>query len=501
MPGAGSDNMFNFYKNNAGFTYVELLVAIFMLGIIVAAFTPLLTQSYKNIFQSGERSSSLFESKGEVEKRLAEKAVLEEGTIKAKFPDGVDVEIDGGIIEEKELTTFLGNVATMSLDPYETREGYPVTLKIDISGTNTSFDSSSNLYIRNNAGNNVTGASLNVESNTSAQLKLPSNLTNTDSPYKVIIETGKEIVRGQFIVHLPGAMLVGDNGVFVSDGTEEGLKSWIERSGSGQFTCLAWGRESFVIGGNNGDKKRLADERSWADVNGATNNNLNSIYRDILTRNFIAVGEEGAVIHSMDGSNWEKEEDVPEVIDISEINFKDLLVIEMDDSERLILVGEEDENGIIIYIEDEDNYGIIREIDDKEIPPLNAIAGNAGNLVAVGDEGLILTSDYGDKDNWEIMASGLTEDSLQDVSSKGDTFIAVGDNGIILISDEAEEWQKSTNNNSNWTNERLNAIAWSGSIFVSVGNNGALLYSADEGETWNSPGTGLSGDLHDIVFR
>jgi len=79
--------MFKLFGNNqSGYTIVEVIVAVAVLALLAAAFTPLLTGSLEIIMDSGDRSQELFEDKKDLEKEILDD---EEGDLEidAEFSD------------------------------------------------------------------------------------------------------------------------------------------------------------------------------------------------------------------------------------------------------------------------------------------------------------------------------------------------------------------------------------------------------------------------------
>lgn len=115
-----SDGMrFSYLNNNAGFTLVEVVVALVLIGLIAGAFVPMISISFRNIRMVGERSKQLAEERAIMEKRLAlayriresesqeyEKNGFEEKIIKIKIGE-TEASIPGVIVETENFTTFI----------------------------------------------------------------------------------------------------------------------------------------------------------------------------------------------------------------------------------------------------------------------------------------------------------------------------------------------------------------------------------------------------------
>jgi len=53
--------------NQMGFTLIEIIVAVFIIAIMAAAFLPLLTNSFSGIFQSSSRQEALYQVQTNIE--------------------------------------------------------------------------------------------------------------------------------------------------------------------------------------------------------------------------------------------------------------------------------------------------------------------------------------------------------------------------------------------------------------------------------------------------
>jgi len=81
---------------------------------------------------------------------------------------------------------------------------------------------------------------------------------------------------------------------------------------------------------------------------------------------------------------------------------------------------------------------------------------------------------------WTGRLTGLP-DTLNDVLWDGGSFIAVGDNGVILTSDDGIDWVE----RESFTDVGLSAVASNGSEIVAVGYDTTVLLSTDNGESWS----------------
>ncbi|WAG72320.1 prepilin-type N-terminal cleavage/methylation domain-containing protein [Clostridium estertheticum] len=56
--------------NKQGFTLIEVVVGIALLGIIIISFMPVFSNSFKGITNSGKKSNALYSSQEGIEKKL-----------------------------------------------------------------------------------------------------------------------------------------------------------------------------------------------------------------------------------------------------------------------------------------------------------------------------------------------------------------------------------------------------------------------------------------------
>ncbi|RCX13793.1 prepilin-type N-terminal cleavage/methylation domain-containing protein [Anaerobacterium chartisolvens] len=91
-----------FRTNNKGFTFIEVIVCIFILSITIAAFTALFAGSYSAIFGTGYKSRAVFEAQEKIERAVAEGEAGEEHDMTITFPGSPSVTIrsEGEIIKK-----------------------------------------------------------------------------------------------------------------------------------------------------------------------------------------------------------------------------------------------------------------------------------------------------------------------------------------------------------------------------------------------------------------
>jgi|GEM_PF-2038184 len=208
--------------------------------------------------------------------------------------------------------------------------------------------------------------------------------------------------------------------------------NWVATQIGGSIYGLSYGNGSFVAVGSTtvpsfsfwqtvAEIARSTDGRSWTDhtiqvpawsrAPGPSGQALRGVA--VGPALFVAVGDAGAILTSVDGANWTEQE-----------------------------------------------IGIT----------LHAVTFGNGEFVAVGATGHIFTS--ADGVSWHEQISGTAEE-LAAINYGAGQFVAVGGAGTILSSPDSLTW---TNRNSGTTN-RLAGIAFGNDTFVLVGEGGVIIES------------------------
>jgi prepilin-type N-terminal cleavage/methylation domain-containing protein len=96
-------------KKKKGFTLIELIVAIAILGILCIAFLPMFVQGFKAIATAGRRSKANYDTQKNVEKDIDDRLVSA-GADSLRITSSMDstffVDVPGE--EKTETTTFEG---------------------------------------------------------------------------------------------------------------------------------------------------------------------------------------------------------------------------------------------------------------------------------------------------------------------------------------------------------------------------------------------------------
>ncbi|MDR0481239.1 MAG: hypothetical protein LBG66_05070 [Gallionellaceae bacterium] len=221
---------------------------------------------------------------------------------------------------------------------------------------------------------------------------------------------------------------------------------------------------------------------AWAFLNNPTSTNyrLNGVVYNSTKAMYMAVGDNGTILDSLDGVKWDQE---------SSGTLQNLNSITVDSNGYFVAVGA---RGTVLISQDGINWNSA-----SVVPTTNTLYSvafgslDAGSVFqAVGDNGTILYS--ADGNTWtqtNPSTNGtLTRNALRSVAfSSGGSFVAVGDNKTVLISTDGITWvDESTLTTSNMQSTiqptNLNAIAF-GKMFIIGGDDGNIYYSPD-GVTW-----------------
>ncbi len=198
------------------------------------------------------------------------------------------------------------------------------------------------------------------------------------------------------------------------------------------------------------------DGLHWTRRNSGTDGSLTKV--TWANGRFVAVGESGAIITSVNGINW---------VPADTAAFSDATLVSVaGGGGRFIAVGKD---GIILISTNGLNW--TRRDQTASRQPLYSAASGNNTCVAVGFYGTILTSSDGT--NWAAQNSGTTLPLIKVIFAQGQ-FVAVGSSGTILTSPNGTNW---TARNSH-TLAGLNGIACANGTFVVVGN-GTMLTSPD----------------------
>jgi len=130
---------------------------------------------------------------------------------------------------------------------------------------------------------------------------------------------------------------------------------------------------------------------------------------------------------------------------------------------------------------------------------LNDVAWNGSDtLVAVGDQGTILSSPNGMADAWTVRTAG-TNQSLAGVTWDSDNtqFLVVGV-GSTILTGNGTTWNTETNTA---TTASLEDVAWLDPGYIAVGTNGTIITGNADGSIWTSQSSNIEGEIPPIALK
>lgn len=529
-----------FAKAEKGFTLVELLVAMFILTLIVFAFTPLLVGSIESIHFAGDKSEALYEGQSDVEVDIAERNTADETELVFIYED-TSITVPGGLVDvEKtkgEATAWLSGFVPyipsidLYLSPLPLVEGYDdieiiIMGKGTIPGKDTDFNEVDNVTIYDTYGFKVQEPAINViEEETDipagyaaedipegydqyAWFTLKEGLTNSRGPYMVAVkwlfEDGIEInVEARLQVVLPYAAAVGSGQtLMISPDYKEIWKDKIHQAmGLGELNDIIWTGFEFVAVTNN----RIV---VWKDrqepFRAAQADKLKSVAYG--AGRLVAVGDSGLVATSTDRTQW-----LFTYIDDKNIDLK---AVSWNGNE-FVAVGS---NGAILSSPDGADWTVEavnwadEDGDGSSVTFKGAAYGNSTGVshwlaVGKGSEGGVIYKSTGG--NWEKVNNipeGVITHGLNDIIYDDSKFIVVGENGTVRSSTSENGWDEITVGTSSILN--ANAIAWAKftedtTHYVIVGDGGRIITGtkSDDEDNWVVQTSGTTANLNGVALR
>lgn len=101
------------HKLNNGFTLVEIILSIAILGIIAVAFLPIFTTGIKGIANSGSRSKSSYQAQDAIELKQSIGASSTSAPLTIVFPNpnpseaSINVQMNGEIVTNGSMNSFV----------------------------------------------------------------------------------------------------------------------------------------------------------------------------------------------------------------------------------------------------------------------------------------------------------------------------------------------------------------------------------------------------------
>jgi len=519
------DKMRKIIVNKKGMTLIEVLVAIALIAILTFVFVPFINSSFRWIILAGQMHKDLASSKSVVDEAIAKEDFFVASSYPIYFDSGEDFDVDGTLISNNSLSTFLAFDALINFESGLIQEGYagqhgtyagdigsypgsdPLYVRIIGQSTHLSkpggFISSQIISFKDKDGNDVNvyqpnfDYDFNVIDSDHADIIIESGqygLDNAHSPYGITIETRygffflwrKETINLGIKISLPTYMALGTHGVEEMSSNHE---DWLAKSGrlpNQTFNGIAWGNDSFVAVGNGGKIYYHKNQENWTQASVAISDNLQFIR--YINGIFIVGGTNGRLLTSANGVDWTiRTTGITETI--TGIAYSsDTYIATCDDS-----INTDGQIADFIISSDLITWNLIDD-PDSSFKDATDIVYDGYKFMAVGADGVVLYStDLGVSwansiiDTYALRRVDLNSITFSHSKHMG---VIVGDDGLIYTYDITQtSVTPSTftrrDNSPQVSRADFNEVAYSNNIFITVGDNEALKYSLD-GITWNA---------------
>ena len=274
---------------------------------------------------------------------------------------------------------------------------------------------------------------------------------------------------------------VGENGTIVHSADGE---TWTAATiPANDYRGVAWNGTRFVAVGEGGAIVHSLDGQVWTAADSGTSKRLESVVSS--RKGFVAVGGDrwrivgvGVIVRSLDGQVWTKVRDIGTSEQLGGVAWNGSL---------FVAVGKD---GAIVHSPD---GAVWTAADSDTSETLYGVAWNGALFVAVGEDGTIVHSPDGQV--WTRADSG-TAGALYGVAWNGTRFVAVGWSGAIVHSPDGTVW--TGGHLRNWPD--LYGVTWNGKRFIAVGWDGAIVHSPD-GRVWAAAKSGSSEPLWGVAWN
>ncbi len=239
---------------------------------------------------------------------------------------------------------------------------------------------------------------------------------------------------------------------------------------------LLAGRSGFAV---EGSKTNSAEPVKWQPLAESVRTWLWSVAR--TPTHYVAVGDYGTILSSPNGVDWD--------LELVPFTTTNSVLLGVGGSSNLLLaVGTQ---GTVLW---GTNVFLWNELSPK--PTTNDLQGvcyDGAQFILAGGNGTILTSPCGT--NWTRRTTP-TSAFLMSVAAFPGGLVAVGDDGVILTSnDHGTNWTARVSGTTNW----LSQARWLNDRLIAVGQNGCILISAD-GVQWRTNASGTTAWLNAADF-
>lgn len=252
-------------------------------------------------------------------------------------------------------------------------------------------------------------------------------------------------------------------------------------------SIAANGGNTLVAVGNSGTVIYSTDEGvSWSTATVNSNVNLYSV--KFINGRFVAVGEAGTLLTSIDGKNWD-------IITINS-NLKLQDIAYDSSSGNYIVIGFDGKYSQILTSSGlSSSWKYYQGITTTYL--INKVECGMGICNIIGNRGMNLLSVDGEK-NWKILKANTTEYTLSAVDQNAGTIVAAGLGGAILTSNDAGTTWNAVS--AGYKNYDFTSLKFLNGAFYGTTTNGNIFMSVN-GLSWAIINTGITSSLNDIAYK
>ncbi|MDX2109815.1 MAG: Ig-like domain-containing protein [Verrucomicrobiota bacterium] len=281
---------------------------------------------------------------------------------------------------------------------------------------------------------------------------------------------------------------VGDQGQIIYKDTT-GVEGWktISSGIPTSINGIAYNNVNFVAVGTDGKVYTTPDINGVWTATQVVGSNVSITSIAYANSRFVATTSDGKVIYSPNGlgSNWfGMGTSIIKIPDTRIINSvcsgKEVMTwIAVGDLGTILLSSD---NGVTWVVQ---RSGTDRGLNDIYFDPVNNL------YLAVGDEGIILTSTNGS--DWSVRNAASTDD-LNTIASGNGFYVALGNNGVVMTSRDGTVW---TQRITRFPND-IQSVSFSQGRFIAVADNYSV-FSSPTGETWTLVASATAETMHNVA--
>jgi photosystem II stability/assembly factor-like uncharacterized protein len=270
-------------------------------------------------------------------------------------------------------------------------------------------------------------------------------------------------------------------------------KHW-DKLTTGSDQTLLWilsdAGQSLVLAGGVGGMFRSSDGgRSWqkVDLGNGLSIRTYAVVHDAAMRRFWISGDDGAVLYSEDsGANWKRLN--------SPTHLSLFSIVGSPEQSRFVAVGE---RGVILWSLDGQSWSEGPVLTSYKLLSVYQVP-SSGEFLSVGEGDTVLGSP--DLRGWRLLGDTnqpRSDQSVVRVSADGRVIVTIGPHHQVVRREQGKPWVSATLPSTGG----LNALWLSpdGHAALVGGENGDFFITSDGGKTWSHTPTGLKQEINDIA--